>query len=165
MNEKKVFSAGKWIIAEGGIPAYYVFKLIKGTVSIHKGGREIREAVIGPGDAPIMMGVTALLRPDRMHMASIRAETEVEAELIHVEHILGILRNNIPQAQKQTLKHMAEAINMGNEIISLVNKYFEVPRVNLELPDGLDQETTEVLTEVNRLYTTITHDVDSIVSL
>ncbi|MDH4182890.1 MAG: hypothetical protein OEV92_01600 [Nitrospinota bacterium] len=162
MREQQTISAGKWILTEGGTPVYTVYKLIKGTVSIHKSGRKIRETTIADGAAPIMMGVTALLRADRLHMASIKAETDVVVEPIYVDHVLGVLKNELPKEKKAELAHMMEAITTGNEIISLVHKYWDIPRVNLEIPSGMEKETEEILDEIQRLYAVITHDVDHI---
>ena len=162
MREQQNIPAGKWIFTEGGTPSYHVFRLMKGTVSVHKSGRKIRETTIVEGQQPIMMGVSALLRPDRLHMASIKAETEVVVELIYVDHILGALKNEIPKEKREELNHMSRAITVGNEIISLVHGYWDIPRVNLEIPKGMEKETEEILAEIQRLYTVITHDVDGI---
>jgi len=151
--------AGQWIFTEDGVPEYFIYKLMKGRVSIYKSGRKIREVEIMDGKKPILLGITAVLREDRMHKASVKAETDVEVGSVPVEQIRGVLANEVPAEIKKETEIMTQAISLGNEIVSSLSKFNDLPEVDLDIPEGLTSQTTEILSEIKRLYGLITQDV------
>ena len=157
--DKEIIKAGRWIFTEGGVPEYFIYKLLRGKVSIHKSARKIREVEITENMKPIMLGITAVLRDDRAHMASVRAETDIEVERIAVDQIRGVLANEIPGEIKYDLSVMINAISLGNEIESLMNRFFDLPEVDFETPENLGEPVCEILSEIKRLYKLISVDV------
>lgn len=156
--------ADQWLFTAGRVAEYCIYKLINGKVSIYKSGKKIREVEIKKdGMEPILMGITAVLRDDFMHQASVKTETEVQVERIYVDQIRGILANEIPGRLKKDIETMTESIVMGNEILCMIYKFSDTSRVNLEIPDDLSSETREILSELKRLYKLITTDVDAII--
>ncbi|VAX22966.1 hypothetical protein MNBD_NITROSPINAE02-1945 [hydrothermal vent metagenome] len=156
----ETIKAGQWVVAEGGVPEYSIYKLLSGTVSIYKSGSRIREVTINKGDKPIMIGITAIFRDDLMHMASVKAETDVEVDRIYIDQIRGTLANEIPKENKNDIAIMIKSITMGNELVSLVNKFYDLPKINLEIPTNVSTETEEILSEITRLYNLIGADID-----
>lgn len=160
----ETIQAGQWIFTEGGVPEYSIYRLLEGKVSVHKSGRKIRELDIKKGDDPVTLGITAILRNDRMHMASVRAETDVKVDRIYIDHIRGILQNEVPKEMKGDIDTMISGINLGNEIVSLVSRFADLPKVDIEISDNSSPETVWVLSEIKRLYELISADVDRMVA-
>lgn len=161
--ETETIKAGEWIITEGGpIPQYFIYKLLKGNVAIFKRGKKVRDVEIKEGEKPIMIGITAVLREDRKHMASVKAVTDVEVERIYFDQVIGVLANEMPKEVKQNLSVMVKSITMGNEIICMLHEFYDIPRVTIEIPDNIDDNPTEILKEIKRLYALINEDVNKI---
>ncbi len=158
----ETIEAGKWIVTEGEVPAYFIYKLCKGEVPIYKNAEKIREIEIKDGEKPIMIGLTALLRDDRMHMASVKAETDVVVDKHYVDQIRGILKNEVPGEIKNDITTMTDSIITANEMIRLKNKLKDLGHVDLEIPDSVSAGTHEVLSELKRLYELTMGDVKKI---
>jgi len=156
----ETIKAGNWIFTEGGVPEYSIYKLLEGKVSIHKSGREIRVVEIKKGDKPISLGITAVLRDDRMHAASVRAESDVTVDRIFIDQVRGILKNEVPKDIRYDITVMIETIVKGNEITSAINEFYDLPRVDTEISENLGPEVVEILSEIKRLYTLIRADVE-----
>lgn len=156
--------AGQWIITEGGnIPEYFIYRLLEGQVSIYKGGRKIRDIAIKAGQQSITLGITSCFSPNLRHMASVKADTDVKLERIYLEQIQGVLDHEVPVSIQPDIKTMVKAIVMGNEITSTVNKLSDLPKVNFQVPDDMSKETTEIVSEIKRLYELIMLDVERII--
>ncbi len=158
----ETIEAGQWIVTEGETPYFSIYKLVKGKVSIYKGSKKIREVEIKEGMRPIMPGITAVMSDDHKHTASVKAETDIEVEKVSVDHLLGIMRNEFPRSIRNDISIMTKSIVSGNEIISKLNEFSNLPSVELEIPDGIGPEALEILSEIKRLYELITADVASI---
>jgi len=161
MTVEKI-EAGRWIFSEGDVAEFSIYKLRSGKVSIHKSGRKIRDVEIKEGMQPIILGIAAALREDRKHGASVKAESDIEVVRIFIDHLRAILANEIPPDIKDEVSTMIKAIVMGNEITSLLIKYSELPHMELSIPDDVSPNTVEILSEISRLYSLITKDVDQL---
>ena len=159
----ETIEAGRWLYAEGGVPEYFIYKLIRGRVSVYRGGTKIREVAVTEGEPPKILGVSALLRDSRQHMSSVKAETDLEVERTGVEQIRGVLAAEIPAAMKQDVALMVKSIVLGNELVGKRNEFLALPTVQLELPDGLPEEIKGVLSEVQRVYALVHGDVERLV--
>lgn len=160
--ETKTIKAGQWIVNEGKHPYFHIYKLLKGKVSVYKGGAKIREVEIKEGMKPIMPGITAALSEDHKHTASVKAESDIEVEIVPIDTILGIIRNEVPKNIRNDISIMTRLIIGGNEIIRQLNDLATLPKVELEIPNNVSSQTIEVLSEVKRLYTLINADIASI---
>jgi len=161
--EIRTFKSGQWIITEGDIPAYYIYKLLNGKVSYHEEGTKIREIEIREGDTPKIIGITAALRDDRLHHASIKAESDVKAQELSVDMIKGILKHDVPDTMKKQINIMTDAIVLGNHIKSLKRKMSVLPRIpdaQLKVTGDVHQEVSDLLSELNRIYSSIISDED-----
>jgi hypothetical protein len=154
--------AGEWVFTEGKVPEYWIYRLLTGKVSIHKNNRKIRELQIQEGTSPVILGISALLRTDRLHTASIRAETELQVEKIYIDQIRKILTDEIPASVADEIATMVTAIDMGTTLISLAKKFDELPRISVKIPNDLHPETEEVLSEIKRMYKLILSDVQEL---
>ncbi len=163
MNTETI-KAGQWVFTEGTVPQYFFFKLLSGDVSIYKRGRKIRSLTIEEGSKPIMLGVSAALRDDRLHMASVKADSDIVVERLNIDHIRGVLANEMPDNLKKNLAIMMESIGAGNEIVSLITRFEELERPDTVIPESMPEEAREILGEVKRLYQLITADVDKIIA-
>ena len=155
------FKPGQWIITEGDIPAYYIYKLLNGKVSYHEEGTKIREFEIKEGGTPKIVGITAALRDDRLHHASIKAESDVTAEVLSVDMIKGILKHYVPDNMKEQMNIMTDTIVLGNHIKSLKRKMSTLPRIpdeQLEVTGNVHQEFSDLLAELKRVYSSIISD-------
>jgi CRP-like cAMP-binding protein len=103
------FKAGQWIITESGTPAYFIYKMTKGSVSYHEEGAVIRIGVVKEGMKPIYLGFTGALRDDRRHSTSIRAETDVELEVLSVDSLRGTLKHDIRETMRRDIAQMIRA--------------------------------------------------------
>lgn len=157
------FKPGQWIITEGDIPAYYIYKLLNGKVSYHEEGTKIREFEIKEGGHPKIIGITAALRGDRCHHASVKAESDVKAEVLSVDMIQGILKHYVPETMRAQIDTMTDTIVLGNHIKSLKRKMATLPRISdeqIEAPVDAHHEFSDLLAELKRVYTSIINDKD-----
>ena len=155
----KNINAGQWIFTESEVPAYFIYRLVGGKVSVHKSGRKVREVEVANGGKPVMLGIAALLRNDLMHMVSIRAETDIKVDQIYVDQVRGVLKNDIPPELRSSLSAMSSTVSLGNEIFGLLGQYSDLPKVDFDIPEGVGDDAGEVLSEIKRLYGLITKDV------
>ena len=144
--------AGKWIITEGGLPAYSAYKVLKGSVSVYRHGEKVNEISIGEGDKPVFLGIIASLRQDRLNTASVFTETELEAEEISIDQLWGILNNELPSEIKDAVLQMINAISLKNDIDSMTRRLKALPSVQLSVPSELREEGKVVLQEIEKLY-------------
>ena len=158
----ETIAAGKWLFSEGGVPEYFLYKLLKGKVSVHKGGAKVRDVKVEEGDPPVSLGVSALLSDSRVHMSSVRAETDVLVDKTSVDQIRGILAAEIPEQVKHDIDVMRRSIVLGNEVVSKWNQFSGLPTVDLEFAEGLRPEVREVLSEIKRLYQLVRDDLEGL---
>ncbi len=147
---QETIDAGQWIFTEGGQYGYFMYKLIKGKVSVYSGGAKVNEITVNEGDAPVSLGIIAALREDGKHTASVKSETEIVVERVFLDQIRGVLRNEIPDEMKSDIDTMLNTILINNEINSLKARLAKLPKVSLEIPENL--QSNSVLQEIVRLY-------------
>jgi len=153
--EKKTFKAGQWVITEGDTPAYFIYRLKNGKVSYHENGVKIRENEVKNGDKPFFLGFTSALREDRIHSASIKAETDIDTEVFFVDSIRGALKHDIPEEMKHDIESMIEVIVLENHIRSLKRMARDIPVIpdeRLKVPSGLSAEVGELVSELIDVY-------------
>ena len=155
----ETIAAGRWLFSEGGVPEYFLYKLLKGRVSDHKGGVKLRDVKVEEGDPPLPLGVAALLSDHRVHMSSVRAETDVVLDKTSVDQIRGILAAEIPAQVKHEIDVMRRSIVLGNEVVSKWNEFSGLPTVDLEIAEGMRPEVREVVSEIKRLYELVRDDL------
>ncbi len=148
---KKIFKAGQWLFTEGET-GYFIYWLLKGRVSVYRSGKKINELEINKGDKPKMLGIIASITDDRRHMASVKTETEVEAEDVYIDHIRGLIKNEVPENIKKEIDTMIKTISTSDRIKSLQGILSELPPVTLKIPDGISEEVSRVLEELSCLY-------------
>ncbi len=155
----ETIEAGSWLYTEGGLPQYFIYRLLQGKVSIYKGPIKIREFEQKEGDSPVTFGIPALLRENRQHMSSVKAESDLVIERVYTDRIRQILKAEIPKEMKEDLKVITQSIVVGWEAVSRLNHFRQLRRVDLEIPVNLGPETLEVLREIKRLYDLVRSDV------
>ena len=159
--ETCTFNPGHWILLEGDIPAYNIYKLLNGKVSYHEDGTKIREIEIKDGGKPIILGFTAALRDDRLHHTSIKAESSVKAEVMSVDQIRYTLRRDVPDAIRKPINVMTDTIVLGNHIKSLKRKMAALPSIpdeQLEVTEDVPHGVSDLLTELKRVYSIVRSD-------
>ncbi|MFQ5433193.1 MAG: hypothetical protein ACE5EN_11910, partial [Nitrospinota bacterium] len=152
---------GQWIISEGDIPAYYIYKRLNGKVSYNEDGTKIREIEVKEGDKPVILGFTSALRDDRLNHASVKAESDVKTEMLSVDSIQGILKHDIPDAMKEQIKIMTDTIVLGNHIKSLKRKMSALPRIaeeQLEIKENKHKEVYDLLAELKEVYSQVVNE-------
>jgi CRP-like cAMP-binding protein len=152
MDERITIKPGEWIITEGNIPAYYVYELIKGRVSVYRNGSKVNEIEVKEGDPPVFLGIISAMRDDRARAASVRTETEVTAVMHSLDHICGILKNEIPANIRSDINTMIEAILTKNDIDRMTDHLKSLSKVSVDVPENLRDEAKAVVNEIIKLY-------------
>ncbi|MBF0293464.1 MAG: hypothetical protein HQK86_15050 [Nitrospinae bacterium] len=154
MAEEKVeaIEANQWLITDDGIPAYFMFKLLQGKVSVYSRGVKVNELEVKEGQQPVVLGIIAALRDDRMHTASIKAESKLKVVRIYIDHIRGILKNEIPENIKKDISVAIDAIVANDKIESLKAKLAASPKTKVQIPSGLGEEAAAVLRQISGMY-------------
>jgi len=155
--EKKTFSKGEWIITAGKAPAYFIYKLVKGKVSIHENGKMVNVVDVTKESRPALLGIMAAIRKDRCHTASVRTETEVEVEMFYINQLRSLIRYDIPESYRKNLDAMIETIILANKIKSLQTTFFEQEILDAKIPEGLTNEVEEVIRQLAGLYENAVH--------
>jgi predicted hotdog family 3-hydroxylacyl-ACP dehydratase len=158
MSEEKVetIEANQWLITADNIPAYFMFKLLQGKVSVYSSGVKVNELEVKKGKEPVILGLLAALRDDRLHTASIKAETELKVVRIYMDHIRGILKNEIPEKVKKDISTAIDVVITNDKIESLKAKLAASPKVKVQIPANVSEEAASVLRQISGLYNRIT---------
>ena len=134
------------------MPGYFIYRLLEGKVSIHHSGARINEIEVKKGDKPVLIGMISALRPDGLHIASVRSESKLQVERIYSDQVRGILNNEVPDGTKADLRMMIDTIVVRNEIEALKNRLKTIKNVEVQIPENLPEELREVLGNINTLY-------------
>ncbi len=154
----QTFEAGHWLITEGGVPSYFMHKLMSGTVGIYEDGQKIAEVEVNDGGRPRWLGFVSTLGKNHHHRASVRTETEVAVDSVYVDHIQGLLRHEVPVDIREDIDLMVEAVSMADHIKGLRRKLAKMKMVDLIPPSDIDKELADVLAELKRLYESLMQD-------
>jgi CRP-like cAMP-binding protein len=149
-NALKTFKAGEWLFTEGK-EGYFIYKLLKGRVSIYRSGKKINELEINKGDRPKMLGMMALITDDNEHTASVKTETEVEVEKVYI-NIRELIKNKVPENIKKEIDIMIKTISIIDRIKSLQGMLSELPPVTFKIPDGISEDASMVMEDLASLY-------------
>jgi hypothetical protein len=158
MAEEKVetIEANQWFISADDIPAYFMFKLLQGKVSIYSNGVKVNELEVKEGQDPAILGLHAALREDRLHTASIKSETQLKVVRVYMDHIRGILKNEIPENVRKEISAAIDVIVIHDKIESLKSRLAAAPRVTVEIPASVSQEAASILRQISGLYDRVT---------
>jgi len=158
-GETRKIRAGEWLITEGGVPAYFLYKLVSGKVGVYEKGEKLRNIDATDGAKPHYLGFMSSLGPERHHSLSVKTESDVEVEVCSVDHIRGLLRHDVPAAMRKHIDDMIDTIVMGDHIKALRRRLARKSRVDLGVADGgVNPELKEVLEELTCLYEEVVHD-------
>jgi CRP-like cAMP-binding protein len=157
-RESRTIKKGEWIIVEGDIPAYFLYKLTKGKVGIYEEHEEITSVEVKEGERPKFLGFMSTLSEDRKHRASVKTESEVQVDIIYADHIRALLQHDVPAAMRKNIDTMIETIQIGDRIKGLRKHLSEMPEVDIAIDSGFDPELKEVLDELRTLYQRIIAD-------
>ena len=149
---KKMFSKGDWIISESETPAYFLYRLKKGTVSIHENGTMINSVEVEDGQKSVLLGILAVLREDRLHKASVRAESDVEVEQVYIDKLRNHIGQDVPASFKNDLDLMIDTILINNRIKSLKNSFAERELVTQKMFDNAPEELSEIFSQLTGMY-------------
>lgn len=150
--DKKMFSKGDWIITENETPACFLYRLKKGTVSIHENGNMINTVEVEEGGKSILLGILAVLREERLHKASVRAESDVEVEQVYIESLRNHIGRDVPESFRNDLDLMIDTILINNRIKSLKNSFAERELVTQKMFEDTPEELFEVFDQLAGMY-------------
>ncbi len=150
--EVKRFNAGDWLISEGGNPAYFFYRLKSGKVSIYSGGEKISSIEVRNGDRPKVLGIVAALGKERVHKASIKADTQLEVELFYIDQLREHIDHQVTKEAKVEISRMIETIILDNEVMSLRKRVSGKAGVTLKVPQDLPANLSLALKELSSLY-------------
>ncbi len=157
-RESRTIATGEWIIVEGDIPAYFLYKLTKGKVGIYEEHEEITSVEVKEGERPKYLGFMSTLSEDRRHRASVKTESEVQVDIIYADHIRALLQHDVPAEMQKDIETMIETIQIGDRIKGLRRQLSERLDVDIAIDSGFDPELKEVLNELKMLYQRIIED-------
>ena len=146
------FEAGEWIIGKNEVPAYFMYRLVNGKVSIFSKGKKVNTVEVKKGQRPVMLGVMAMFKDDGKHSASVKAETESELEMVYIDSVKNVVQKDLPDTYRKDLEAMIETIILCNELKCLQEDFREMEKIVPILPEGLPTDVSEVLKEVKGLY-------------
>jgi len=148
---KEKFSAGQWLLTEGNF-AYFLYKLVKGKVSVYQNETQIGGLDIKEGDNPVVLGILAALNKSRQHSASVKAETDVEVEVISYDAIQGMLAHDLPKEMKEDIDTAIKAIVLKDRMNVCNQELSKLPVVSLDIPGNINPEVAQVLTSIKAIY-------------
>ena len=152
MSIKKI-EPGQWLFTEDSVPGSIIYKLIKGKVSIYKGDKRINIIEVAEGMKPRLIGVISALTSDKSRSASVVTDTDVEVETMYSDHIKGILKSDVPQDMRSEIDAIIKSIVVRDKIKHLQRELSEIsPPEKLDIPDNLNPEVSEVLSELMEVY-------------
>ena len=149
--EMKTFDKGQWLITED-VPAYFIYRLKKGRVSIHWKGKKVGDVEVAEGKTPRLIGNLGLFSNERKHTASIKAETAVEVEPIYIDHLLGLIKNETPQRIKSDVEAVIESIRLMDTIRNARERLTEIGKIKLTVQVNAKGELLEAFDELIVLY-------------
>lgn len=150
---RKTIRAGQWLITEGSVSGNIIYKLIKGRVSIYEGGKRINAIEVEEGMKPRLIGVISALTSDRVRTASVRTDTDIDVETVYIDHFKGLLKHDVPAEMKDDIDAIIKSIVVRDKIKRLQRELSEIaPPEKLGIPDNLNQEVSEVLSELMEVY-------------
>jgi CRP-like cAMP-binding protein len=145
--------AGEWLIKEGEVSRKNIYKLLRGAVSIYEGGKKRASIEVKEGAEPRLIGVLAALSSDGGRTASVGTDTEIKFETISIDHIKNILEKDIPQHIKEDIDTAIKAIVLRDEVNRLLDKLSKLSLAKkLEIPENVDPEVEEVLSELKKMH-------------
>lgn len=146
----KTLNKGQWLITEGDTRMFHLYRLIEGRVSVHSKGKKINEIEVKPGGTPRVLGILALFN-ERKPTASVRAETDVEVETPYMDHIMGLIKNEMP-INRDDLAAVIESIELYSSIERARGRLAELGSIKLSVPPKGKGEVKEVFNELKELY-------------
>ncbi|MBI3582237.1 MAG: cyclic nucleotide-binding domain-containing protein [Nitrospinae bacterium] len=150
--DEKTFPRGQWLITEGNTPAYFIYRLKKGKVSIYTNGKKINEMEVREGDKPKLLGVIAAFRDDRRHTASVKTESTVEVEMLYVNHLKGVLKFEMPSKIRKDVDAVLESIQLFNSMETIKNRLAEIGKIRLSIPSNAHVNALELFDELKSVY-------------
>lgn len=150
--DKNTLEPDRWIITGGGTPAYFIYELISGKVSIYSNSSKVNEINVKNGDEPVFLEIIAAMRLNRLHTASVRTDSEIVVRKHSMDQIGGILHNEIPEDVNQNLMTMIEAIAIKNDIDGLEERLSSIAKVKINIPGNLREDIQSIIGEILKLY-------------
>jgi len=152
------FGANQWLITAGGVPAYFIYRLLKGRVAVYDEGVKVASVEVKEGDEPKFIGFIATLSKDLVHRASVRTETEIEVDTHYIDHIRGLIAHETSEKTRDDIQQMIEIISAVNQVRSLQKKISNLPRVELTVPEDTSPDLKNIMGELERLYAEVLED-------
>ncbi len=152
------FGPHQWLITAGGVPAYFIYRLLKGTVGIYDEGVKVATVEVKEGDEPKFIGFIATLSKDLVHRASVRTETEIEVDTHYIDHIRGLIEHETSEKMRDDIQKMIEIISAVNQVRSLQKRISCMPRVELTVPENTSPDLKNIMGELERLYKEVLED-------
>jgi hypothetical protein len=157
--DEKTFPTGHWLISESNTPAYFIYRLKKGKVSIYTNGKKINEMEVKAGDKPKLLGVVGVFRGDRKHAASVKTESTVEVDTMYIDHLLGIIKHETPENIREDVHAVIESIQLINSIETMNNRLAEIGKIRLEIPSNAKGDALELFEELKSLYESLSKNI------
>jgi len=152
------FGTNQWLITAGGVPAYFIYRLLKGRVGIYDEGVKVATVEVKEGDNPKFIGFMATLSKDLVHRASVRTETEIEVDTHYIDHVRGLLAHDVSEKMQDDIQNMIEIISAVNQVRSLQKRISNMTKIELTIPENTNPELKDILDELDRLYKEVCAD-------
>lgn len=157
MSIKKI-EAGQWLFTEDSVTGSIIYKLIKGKISIYKGDKRINTIEVEDGMKPRLIGVVSALTSERARTVSVETDTEVEVEIMYIDYFKGLLKNDLPAEMQSDIDAIIKSIVVRDKIKRLQRELSAIsPPEKLDIPDNINPEVSEVLSELMEVYESSRH--------
>ncbi len=155
----RTIEADQWLIVQSDLPAYFLYKLIKGRVGIYEDGEKIDTVEVKDEMRPKLLNIIATLAKDHKRRIAVKTETEVRVDTAYQEYFWKLLSHEVPHEILEKIEKMIEAILIGDHIKSLRRKLSRMQVLEpLDIQETYSSEVTDLLYAVEGLYEHITND-------
>ena len=156
---RSTIKANQWLGVQSDLPAYFLYKLIKGRVGIYEDGEKIDTVEVNEEMTPRLLNIISTLAKDHKRRIAVKTETEVEVDSAYQEHFWKLLSHEVPHDMLEKIEKMIEVILVGDHIKSLRRKFSKMQVVGpLAIQETFNTEVKDLLFAIEGLYEHIMND-------
>ncbi len=155
----RTIEANQWLVVQSDLPAYFLYKLIKGRVGIYEDGEKIDTVEVNEEMKPKLLNIISTLAKDHKRRIAVKTETEVKVDTAYQEHFWKLLSHDAPHDILEKIEKMIEAILIGDHIKSLRRKLSKMQVIEpFAIQETFNSEVTDLLFAIEGLYEHIMND-------
>ena len=155
----RTIEADQWLVVQSELPAYFLYKLIKGRVGIYEDGERIDTVEVKGDRRPKLLNIISTLAKDHKRRIAVKTETEVKVDTAYQDYFWKLLSHEVPHEILEKIEKMIEAILLGDHIKSLRRKLSRKQVLEpLAIQETYSSDVTDLLYAIEGLYEHIMND-------